>query len=119
MVPAVDDIEVHVIRLEPFQALVDLAQDGLARQPGPVRALVHASVEFGGDDDLVAIREVSQGAPENRLTGAKRIDVGGIEKVDTELECPLDDRPAVRLVQNPFVKPALGVAEAHTTEADS
>src|SRR5262249_16602337 len=56
---------------------------------------------------------------EDLLTRPNRIDVGGIEEIDPQIEGFLDDRPAVFLVQHPFVNPAFRVPEPHATEADS
>ncbi len=39
VIPAMDLVEVHVIRFKPLQALVDLAQNRLARQPFAIRSV--------------------------------------------------------------------------------
>src|SRR6266566_6434883 len=41
VIPAMDLVEVHVIRLKPLQAVVDLAEDRLAREPGAIRSIMH------------------------------------------------------------------------------
>src|SRR6266581_2052216 len=80
---------------------------------------MHFAVHLGGDDDLLPIREVLQGASEDLLTLPNGIDVGRIEEVDPQLERFLDDRPAVFLVKHPLVNPTFGVPKAHATEADA
>ena len=118
-VGAMDLVEVNVIRPKPIQAVFDLAQDRLARQPGAIRPFPHFAVHLGGDHNFVALGEVLQSASEVLLTRSKGIDVGGIEEIDAQLEGFLDDRPAVFLVKHPFVKPTLGVTEAHAAQTDA
>src|SRR5947209_2032095 len=119
VVPAMDLVEVYVLRPEPLQALVDLAQDRFARQPGAIRSRSHAAVYLGSDDDLVPIREVLQGTSEDFLTRPERIDVGGIEEVDPQFQGVLDDRPAVFLMQHPLVNPPFRIPEPHAPKADA
>ena len=90
-----DLVEVDILRPKPLQALVDLAQDRLARQPFAIWPLTHLAVQLGGNDDLVAIGEVLQSAAENLLALSNRIDVGRVEEIDAKLQRFLDDRPAV------------------------
>jgi hypothetical protein len=66
----VDLVEVDVVGAQPAQAVVDLAQDRLARQPAAVRPLAHLAEDLGGDHHLVAPGEVAQRAAENLLAGA-------------------------------------------------
>src|SRR5690348_14913026 len=117
IIPAMDLVEVHVIGPKPLEAVVDLAQDRLAREPSAIRSFMHFAVYLGGDDDLVPIREVLQSASEELLTRANGIDVGSIEEVDPQIEGFLDDRSTVFFVQHPFVNPTLRVPEPHATEA--
>src|SRR6266700_2472901 len=119
VIPARDLVAVHVIRPKPLEALVDLAEDRLAREPGAIGSVMHLAVHLGGDDDLVPLGEVLQSASDDLLTRAKGIDVGGSEEIDPQLEGFLDDRSAVFFVQYPFVKPMFRVPEPHATEADS
>src|SRR5207302_8689478 len=104
-IPAMDLLEVLVIGPKPLEALVDLAEDRLAREPGTIGSVMHFAMHLGGDDNLVPLGEVLQSASEELLTLAKGIDVGGIEEIDPQLEGFLDDRPAVFFVQHPFVSP--------------
>ena len=86
VVPAVDLVQVDVVGAEPAQAGVDLGHDRLARQPGAVRARAHPAVDLGGDHDFVAPREVGQRTADDLLAGAVRVDVGGVEEVDAQVE---------------------------------
>ena len=119
VVPAMDLVEIDVVGAEPLQAGVDLGQDRLARQAGAVRPLAHAAVDLGRDHHLVAPREVEQRAADDLFAGAVRIDVGGVEEVDAEVERLLDERPARRLAERPRVVAALGLAVAHAAQADA
>ncbi len=58
VIPAMDLVEVDVIRLKPLQAVLDLPQDRLARQSASVWFFTHFAVDLGGNDDLVPLREV-------------------------------------------------------------
>lgn len=40
------------------------------------------------------------------------------KEIDAQLKGLLNDRPAVFFVQHPCVDPALGIAKAHTAQAD-
>src|SRR5688572_29912182 len=114
-----DLVEVHVIGPQPLQAVVDLAQDRLARQPGAIRSLAHFAMYLGSNNDLIPLREVLQSAPEDLLTRPNGIDIGRIEEIDAQLEGFLDDRPAIFLIQHPFVNPTLRVPKPHTAETDT
>ena len=65
IVPAVDLIKVDIIGSEPPQAGVDLSHDRFARQPGSVLARTLWVVDFGRDDDLIAVGEITQGAADD------------------------------------------------------
>jgi hypothetical protein len=81
-----DLVEVHVIRPKALQTLSILAQNRLARQLGAIRSVVHFDMHLGGDDDLIPIRRVFQTVSEDLLTRSIGVDVGGIEKIDPQLE---------------------------------
>src|SRR6185503_5256360 len=105
---------------KPPQALVHFRQDGLARQPTPVRTRPDRSPHFGGENDLVALREVADGAAQHLFALAGRIHVGGIEEVDARFERPLEVRASILFAQRP--RPLqdsgrLGLPVAHTSEA--
>src|SRR5437870_8578574 len=61
VIPAMDLVEVHIIHPKSLEAVVNLAEDRLARESGTIGSLMHFAVDLGGDDDLVAIDEVLQG----------------------------------------------------------
>ena len=114
-----DLIEVHVIGPKPLQTVVDLAEDGLTREPRAIGSLMHFAMHLRGDDNLVPIGEVLQSASEELLTRAKGIDVGGVEEIDPQLKGFLDNRPAVFFTQHPFVNPTFRVPKPHAPETDS
>jgi hypothetical protein len=70
-------------------------------------------MHLGGDDNLIPIRRVFQTVSEDLLTRSIGVDVGGIEKIDPQLEGFLDDRLAAFLVTDPFVNPTLCVTESY------
>ena len=80
VVETMDLIEIDIIHAEPAQAVVDLGEDRLARQPGAIGAGTHPTVDLGGYDDLVAAREILGRAAEDFLAVAQRIAVRGVEK---------------------------------------
>ena len=116
-VGSVDLIEVDEVGSEAAQAVVDLAQDRLARQAGAVRSRPHPAIDLGCDHDVLAAHEILQRAADDFLRGAVRIDIGGIEKIDAEVERLLDQRPALLLVQRPWMRATIGNAIGHAADA--
>jgi hypothetical protein len=114
-----DLVQVHVIRLQPLQAVVDLAQDRLARESAAVRSFAHLAMDLGRDNDLVPLCKIFQRAPEDFLTRADGIDVGRIEEIDSHLYRFFDDRPAVLLIEHPFMNPTLGISKPHASETNA
>ncbi len=119
VVPAMDLVEVDVIRAEPPQAGVDLDHDGLARKALAVGVRAHRVVDLGRDHDLVPSGEVAQGAADDLLARAVGIGVGGVEEVDAELEGSFDERPALFFVERPGMRASLRHPVAHAAEADA
>ena len=66
-----DLIEVDIIHTQPTQAVVDLGEDRFARKTSAIGARTHPAVHLGGDDDLVAAREILDRAAENFFTVAE------------------------------------------------
>ncbi|HEY6417846.1 MAG TPA: hypothetical protein VIX59_02490 [Candidatus Binataceae bacterium] len=52
--------------------------------------------EFGRQHDFVAA--AADRAPHQFLVGVRTVGVGGVEKVDPEIECPMDRRERFRVV---------------------
>jgi hypothetical protein len=119
VIPSVDLVEVHIICFKTLQAVLDLTQDGLAREPGAIGIVTHFAVQLGGNNNLVPLREVLQCASKDLLTRTNGIDVGSIEEIDPHLKGFPDDRTAVFFVQHPFVNPTRRIAKAHAAEADA
>ena len=71
VVETVDLIEVDIIHAKPPQAVVDLGEDRFARKPGAIGAGTHPAIHLGGDDDLVAAREILDRAAEDFFTVAE------------------------------------------------
>src|SRR5450759_2738405 len=118
MVPAVDLVEVDVVRAEPGEAGVDLGEDRLARKPAPVRARAHGTMNLRGEDDFVTVREILQSTADDLFTGAIRVDVRGVEEVDACFDRLLDEGSALVLRQTPRVVAAVRVSEGHTTKGN-
>ncbi|RAQ94555.1 hypothetical protein A4R35_03350 [Thermogemmatispora tikiterensis] len=66
-----DLIEVDVVGSKAPEAVINLAENGFARETSPVRSFAHAEEDFGGNDNLIALDEVFQGAPEDLLAGSQ------------------------------------------------
>src|SRR5215207_5615886 len=118
-IPAVNLIQIDVVRAEPSKARVHLGHDRLARQSCPVRALMHAAMNLRRDHQFIAPAKVPQSPPDDLLAAASRIHVRRVEEVDSTLKRSTDQRPAVLLVQRPRVGATLGITEAHTAEHQS
>jgi hypothetical protein len=70
VVPAMDLIQIDVIRPETPQAVVDFRHDRLARQTCAVLTRMHAAMDLGSQHDFVALRKVLQRAADDFLAGA-------------------------------------------------
>ena len=57
-----DLVEVYVIGAETLQAVVELGEYGFAGEAVAVGAWAHDAPDFGGDDDFVAGREITDGS---------------------------------------------------------
>src|SRR5205823_1997853 len=79
MVETVDLVKVDIVHAEPTQAVVDLGEDRLTRQSGAIGAGTHPAIDLGGNDDLVAAREILDRAAEDFLAAAERIEAGAAE----------------------------------------
>src|SRR5205823_4415565 len=119
VVETVDLIEVDIIHAEPTQAVVDLGEDRFTRQPGAIGAGTHPAIDFGGDDDLVAAREILDRAAEDFLAVAERIAVRRVEEIDARFERLLDEGPALLLGEAPGMIAEIAAAVAHAAEANA
>src|SRR5207237_4944011 len=118
MVEAVDLIQVDIIHAEPTQAVVDLGEDRLTRQSGAIGAGTHPAIDLGGNDDLVAAREILDRAAEDFFAAAERISVRGVEEVDTCFQRLLDERPALLLRASPRLIVQIALTVAHAAEGN-
>jgi hypothetical protein len=115
-VPAVDLVEVDVVKPEPLQRGVDRGQDVLAGEPAAVLTRHRPAMHLGRDHVLLAgAEQLAEEVAGHDLALPAVVDVGGVEEDHAVVDGPLDDRLRRRLVQRP---PAgLVPAEAHHAEA--
>ena len=85
-----------MVHPESPQAGVALGEDRLARQPGPVRPVPHPTMHLGGDDQLVPVPVLGQGATDDLLARPGGVDVRRVEEVDAGLDRRPDQRPTLR-----------------------
>jgi hypothetical protein len=96
-------VEIHVIRAQPPQAIVDGVKDVLARESPEVGIVAHRLVNLGGDHNSVAAAgEIAESPPHDLLANPDRIHIGGIEKIDPEFQSALQERPRLLLLQYPL-----------------
>ena len=81
--------------------------------------LLGAGQELGGDHHLVPFGKVFERPAEVLLAGAALVGDGSVEKVDAQLQSPLDDGAGLFLVHRPAVLPVVGVAKSHAAHADA
>jgi hypothetical protein len=81
------------------------------RDPRPRVVRLASDAELGRDDHLIA--PALDGFAHQLLIGERPIDVGGIEKIDAELDCAVDGRNRLTVVAG-----AIKLRHAHATEAD-
>ena len=85
-VEPVDLVEVDVVRAESAQGGVDLLHDGLARKSLPTRSIVHAEMQLGRQDDLIALGERIQRRTNDFLRTSQLVDIGGVPEVNAEIQ---------------------------------
>src|SRR5258705_7770060 len=105
-IPAMNLIEVYVIRTEALQACLDFEHNRFARQPACVNILVRWEVDLSGNYHFFTSCEVTKRAPDNLFAGAIGVAVCSVEEVDAEFERALNERPAVFLVERPWMSAA-------------
>ncbi len=117
---AVNLVEVDVIELQPLQARLYGVEDMGAGGAAIVRAGPHQDIALGGDQDVRTLdTEITQGLPEQRLRLAGRIDIGGIDEIDTGVERMADEFVDLFLLEPRDLAPvAPAVAERHRAEGD-
>ncbi len=72
--------------------------------------------EHLGCDDLLVAVVLREDVTEDAFAVALRVDVGGVEEIDTEVDCPFDNLSALVLVEWPVT--VLRGTEAHAPETD-
>ncbi|CAM5663911.1 hypothetical protein SVIOM74S_09899 [Streptomyces violarus] len=117
-VEAVDLVEVDVVGAEPGEALVELAEDGLAGQSAAVGPGAHPAVHLRREHDLVTAGEVAQGPADDLLAGAVGVDVRRVEEVDPRLDRLPDQRARGLLVEGPLVPAPVRQAVGHAPQTD-
>ncbi len=109
-------VEIDVIHAQACQAGIDRLQDVFAGQAALVGSGSHCLEHFGRHDRIVTLdAEGPQRPPEYQLALARRIDIGGIEEVDAQVQRLADDLETGLLRQHPLE----AAAEAHAAQADS
>src|SRR6185369_2485351 len=87
VVPAMNLVQVNVIDPQPPKAVVDSGVDRLSGQSCTIRSLAPRCVYLGCDHHLVTPGEVLQRTSEYFLATARRVLIGGVEEVDSQLDC--------------------------------
>ena len=96
-------IEVDVVGLQSTQRSFARVPDVPRRQERVVGPVAHRAVELGGDDHLLAPAATLRKPSADDLLGESlallpAVDVGGVEEVETGVECRVHDRVRRRLV---------------------
>ncbi len=119
VIPAVGLIEIDIVGAESAEAVIDFGEDCFAGQAAAVGVFSHGAVDFGGEDDFIALGEITECAADDFFAGSVGIDVGGVEEVDACVEGFFYEGSALFFVQGPEVISTLGNAVAHAAEADA
>src|SRR3954447_14300252 len=113
-----DLVAIDVIGAEAAKTSIDLDHDRLARQAGTIGSRSHPAIHLGGDDHLIALREVLDRSAEDLLAIPERIAVRRVEEIDTGFERTLDKRAALLLAEAPGMITAVAATIAHAAEAN-
>jgi hypothetical protein len=116
-IPAVNLIEVDVVRAQTLQGRVNGAHQVLAREPAIVRVLAHRVKGLGGYDYGVTACEVAHRPAKDLLGHAAGVHVRRVEEVDAVLERLFEEGPAGFLGQDPGAP--RGISVRHRPEADA
>ena len=100
-----DLVEVHVVGLEALEALIELKEDGFARESAAVGLVAHQSLHLGGDDDGFAPGVGLEKPADDRFAVAAGVDVRGIEEINAEIKSLAQERQAFSLIQRPRLPP--------------
>ena len=124
VVPAMNLVEVHVVGLQALQALVEFEEDGLAREAASVGLVAHHAMDLGRDHHRLAAHVGLQKPAQHRLALAARVDIGGIEEIDAQIECLPQERFGFFFVQRPCLPSRQQFARGratvgHASEADA
>jgi hypothetical protein len=97
--------------------VVDLRHDRLARQSATIHIRTHREINLRCDDQFIAFRKVARRLAEDLFASARPIHVGCVKKVNTKLDRPFNERPALFLIQAPlsfFVESVTHAPEANS-----
>ena len=102
-------IDVKVVGAQPLEALVDGAQDGLAREALLVRLVAHLAMDLAGDDEPVAL--AFNGVAEHGFGDPLLVYIRGVEEVDPGIDAAVDELRGAGLIER--------FAEGHGAEAEA
>ncbi|MNI79295.1 hypothetical protein D3C73_1357430 [compost metagenome] len=94
-----DLVQIHIIRTETQEAVIDFRENCLAGQAAAIRPFAHLPMDLGGDDNLVPADHILQSSADDFLAGAIRIHIRCIEKINAEVQRFFDKWPALFLIQ--------------------
>ncbi len=114
---AMNLIEIDGFDAEAFQTRFASLYDVFAGQAAHVRSVAHREMDFGGEDDLLHRRHLTQGTPGYFFARAHRVHVCGVEEVDAEVERLSEERSRVSFIEHP--RSPFRRAVAHAAETDS
>ncbi len=93
----VDLVDVDVVRLQPAQRVFHRAGDPAPRVALHVRVIAHRAVHLGGKHDAVTLAPLSA-LPTISSDSPGAVAIGGIDEVDAEIHCLMDDADAIIMV---------------------
>jgi hypothetical protein len=97
-VGTVDLVEVDPVGAQPPKAILDLLDDPATRVSELVGIVAHRPVDLGCQHDVVALAAGQRLA--NDLFGpTTRVDISGVDEVDSRVQRPVDDADAIVAVR--------------------
>ena len=98
IIPPMNLVEVHIVGLQPAEALVKFIKDRFARKSLAVRFVSHFAIQLRSDHDCFATDVRFHESSQHFLAGSGGVHVCGVEEIDAQIDRLTKERLALLLV---------------------